>query len=1302
MINQYSNSNQILKEFNPGEGLRFTSDDASLLKGVLFNPKFGNSISPNTNSQIKADMTELHVYSRQGGYLNSQHDIDSWDTVVRPGDSAERKVRLDVHNDIRSLGYERGQYKIIYNFFKNQISSNKSLNKLFIYDVSPSRTELKIKASDPECESLIYQINEFFSTTFPSTEYKNLFALNFGDNAIVPIINMIQISDVEFWVKLYEPLTLELGEGKSCWLVNEIRPPYTDNIILLPEVMSSTGNKLKGPNFDVDVEYDNISATNLKNWNDLLSESSQTSQQLIDQLFSGSLSGVKLNVRFNEWGEFIHFSSAEERLKNFIYKVRLIETYDNQLGGLDNVVGSLGGNRITTVQNRNKIISGFDDFERWLYFDIDREIYTYPGSSSVTPYPKQEVTPSTGSTWQNAYQAWYEANITFDDTNDVLLSSYTFPYQLYSVTSSQAQDWINDKLTLAIEYDRENIHSLRQAIPHHIIEDTLNDQFTLFVDMLGHHFDINWLYIKHLTKTHTREEHPEDGISNDLLYDVAESFGWSLAHGTQTTDLWLSMLGTDSNLNMQVSGSSGVRTKPYEQRTKEVWRRIVNNLPYILKTKGTERSVKALLSCYGIPSSILYVKEYGGPKQNDLNRLDLINNKFRKQTLFTANGETIRIPIDKHYNVNTNTFDNVKQVEFRVGTNDGDVFNYDTYGPHVVAEFLGSGDALRGYIQIEPTSSISTNTKQLCNVHMYSSYGGAYYTQSIESVKLLDGGFFNIQVGFNTQDTLSTSDDFDLEFNVAKKKWNKIILDTGSTLTLTSGDANHNTVMTNWLSLRTLKLGGSGYTNPHTGSIEDIRVWIGSFGNEEFLNHTLSAKAYDGLSGTSSFYDLVGKYDLADYNGNYPTSSFTIGSVHPNQSITGSENYNLEATLTNFTSQSLSGYVEEMSFDVPSGGNTNFRSTKIRIEDQTLYKRLSPEERSTVSEFDRQPTDSDRLDVAFSPQNIINEDIISHIGNTNLDDYIGNPLDIYREEYPELEDFSVEYWKKYENKNDFNVLFKMLSKYDFSIFSQIKQVLPQRANKVLGVVVEPNILERNRIRTAIRPQLFETKKVPIELELKMKEITGDSNDNADGQIDSQDLFTLEGASDSNLTGLINGDDISKLTNIQGLSNFELGLLLAGNLDRISSIVRTYAGLFDNKYYDDAEYCHPGIRHVSGSGWIATTSPPYKCRYTGSVVCAPITNAYWKSYDYIYDSGLSGSLGLYSSRSLSDSDVNEDYKSLPIGTRRYRYEGSTLSGQINQPSDSLPDGSPIIEVFQVNPNELKYQGDNNPSGSLSVE
>jgi hypothetical protein len=62
-------------------------------------------------------------------------------------------------------------------------------------------------------------------------------------------------------------------------------------------------------------------------------------------------------------------------------------------------------------------------------------------------------------------------------------------------------------------------------IPASIVEDPLNNDYVLFVDMIGHHFDITWSYIKALTSINSREEHPYDGMPNELLYDVAKKYG---------------------------------------------------------------------------------------------------------------------------------------------------------------------------------------------------------------------------------------------------------------------------------------------------------------------------------------------------------------------------------------------------------------------------------------------------------------------------------------------------------------------------------------------------------------------------------------------------------------------------------------------------------------------------------------------------------------------------------------------------------------------------------------------------------
>ena len=76
--------------------------------------------------------------------------------------------------------------------------------------------------------------------------------------------------------------------------------------------------------------------------------------------------------------------------------------------------------------------------------------------------------------------------------------------------------------------------------------------------------------------------------------------------------------------------------------TKEVWKRLYHNLPYLLKTKGTERGIRALITSYGIPSTILRVKEYGGPDvpDNETPQFE-IRRKFTKALDFRG-GQFVR------------------------------------------------------------------------------------------------------------------------------------------------------------------------------------------------------------------------------------------------------------------------------------------------------------------------------------------------------------------------------------------------------------------------------------------------------------------------------------------------------------------------------------------------------------------------------------------------------------------------------------------------------------------------------------
>jgi hypothetical protein len=122
-----------------------------------------------------------------------------------------------------------------------------------------------------------------------------------------------------------------------------------------------------------------------------------------------------------------------------------------------------------------------------------------------------------------------------------------------------------------------------------------------------------------------------------------------------------------------------------------------------------------------------------------------------------------------------------------------------------------------------------------------------------------------------------------------------------------------------------------------------------------------------------------------------------------------------------------------------------YDDNKIRLEDNDLVGTLDVKTRAERSQFDKAPLDSNRLGVYFSPQTMIDEDIIAQLGFTSLDDYIGDPGDTESKSYPQLIQAAQTYWKKYQDRNDINAYINMFTLFDLSFFKQLEQLLPARA-----------------------------------------------------------------------------------------------------------------------------------------------------------------------------------------------------------------------------------------------------------------
>jgi hypothetical protein len=264
------------------------------------------------------------------------------------------------------------------------------------------------------------------------------------------------------------------------------------------------------------------------------------------------------------------------------------------------------------------------------------------------------------------------------------------------------------------------------------------------------------------------------------------------------------------------------------------------------------------------------------------------------------------------------------------------------------------------------------------------------------------------------------------------------------------------TLDSQWETGSTLQIGGNGYS----GNVDEFRLWRVPLQKSKFNNHTLFPDAINGNSYTASTSDLIFRLDFE-----YPKDR-TLDNNIKNVAINDGygEPY---AFAQSFYSASTYPYQYDpydrtVTANVPSSGFGY--GNKIRFEDIEIEtgKALSHKARATKKSFDRAPIDSNRLGLFFSPIKELNMDILKAFGDFNIDNYIGDPRDEYKDEYRELDKLREYYFQRLDrNINEYIQLVRYINK---SLFDVLQDVTPARAKVSKGLLIEPHFLERSKTK----------------------------------------------------------------------------------------------------------------------------------------------------------------------------------------------------------------------------------------------
>ena len=543
-----------------------------------------DSYDVNSLFDTESDTIELHFYSLGNTLLYSDYNYSS-ERILEGSDTQDNSTSalfINPIQDAEEYGFANSDVKLLYHFLRDSFSDTKEGAQFFIEEISSDRTEILALTTAIDDEALISRVN-LLKEQLEEENFFFEFRVNFLKNDLYIGINIDTIEyegGIALAIKLYEPLPQNYTVKDPFFVVEKV-----SNSIFY-EIDSETSEdpieypKLREANFNIETEGNQSIPSKYLNYDELFSYPISSSYYEAYSLFNEK--GVELGIDYSSYNNFVQFSSAEERLRNFKYKLDLINSYESSLSLINNSSYSLtgiSGSRDYYEGLIRGIVNNFDHYEKYLFFESSS--YAWPKSTTVKPHTNLDSSTATATSW-------------FD--NQILSAS---------------------------AYDSTNYSALFNTIPSFLREDTENDSALLFSHMLGQHFDNIYIYSKAVTDKYNNDNRLDVGISKDLVGEVLKNFGVKIYNSENslneifkifTGELYQSgsneeIINNYITVSDAPSGSQPVSVNNY---TGEVYKRIYHNLPFLLKSKGTERGLRALINCFGIPADILDIKLYGG------------------------------------------------------------------------------------------------------------------------------------------------------------------------------------------------------------------------------------------------------------------------------------------------------------------------------------------------------------------------------------------------------------------------------------------------------------------------------------------------------------------------------------------------------------------------------------------------------------------------------------------------------------------------------------------------------------------
>jgi hypothetical protein len=700
-----------------------------------------------------------------------------------------------------------------------------------------------------------------------------------------------------------------------------------------------------------------------------------------------------------------------------------------------------------------------------------------------------------------------------------------------------------DLISSASIFDSSNPNIITKLVPKHYLldgeafegllqrdDDTLNSyggsgipgsgklsNVQLMVSMLyiwAKFFDEIKLYIDAFSTIRTVVYDTNKSAPNNFLYDIIKHYG-----------IYLPPLFNRASLEQYVHGenikdeiSTSETTIRYVQN--ELLRRVLINLPDVIKSKGTQHSIKSFLRSVGIdPENSIRLKEYGGPTERTLEysreyKRDIVpfvqmtTASFAQSTFLSSSRVEPGLPTISGQFLNglsNNENDGLfTSGSWTIETN----VKYSKLSQRLmsgpaqsISRLCVSGSAIPGEKGVV-ANLIATEAPTGTQITLYARPGNSSDSPvlklqlTLQDENIFDGDVWNMAYGCQRNDEINSRVSSSYFLRVGKQSSGEIesIYTTSSFFLETSptsynvlreknstnefgayicfGENDSFTSSSIDIFLNDENLESETKTIANTAMLNGVKFWSKYISNDEWKEHVLNINSA-GVDNTFENYNF-----LKTTSGSFQKLRLSSFGKQSNKVTDALGNITLFDLSQNNNHIDVSGLVPSENYFISEVIDHSYISPyydeattneKVRIRSlqassdniDSSWIRTAPVYELLKNE---QPIDDSRFSIEFSLIDALNRDIITMFSSlSEFNDILGKPELQFSQNYSSLEALQDIYFNRINEKLNFKAFFDFYKWFDMSIGTFIEQLVPRKTNfKGTNFVIQSHMLERSK------------------------------------------------------------------------------------------------------------------------------------------------------------------------------------------------------------------------------------------------